>query len=139
MHAAIALGFTAFVLCLITTPLCRDLFRKWGVVDRPDEVRKFHNSPIPRVGGVAIALSYALALGLLLLFAPHGARIFIRHKVLLLSLLVPASLVFATGLVDDLVGLKPRALCWSITTPSRPGFRFRSASSGWWPAAMHST
>ncbi len=108
MHAAIALGFTAFVLCLITTPLCRDLFRKWGVVDRPDEVRKFHNSPIPRVGGVAIALSYALALGLLLLFAPHGARIFIRHKVLLLSLLVPASLVFATGLVDDLVGLKPR-------------------------------
>ena len=109
MHAAIALGVLAFCLCLVSTPIFRNIFLKLGIVDRPDGHRKLHTKDIPRVGGIAIALSYALALGLLLAFAPHGARIFIRHKVLLLSLLAPAGLVFATGLIDDLVGLRPRA------------------------------
>ncbi len=108
MHAAIALGLIAFTLCFISTPLCRNLFLRLDIVDRPDDVRKLHGKPIPRVGGIAIAFSYALALILLLTVAPHGARLFIRHKTLLLSLLGPAALVFVTGLVDDLVGLRPR-------------------------------
>ncbi len=109
MHAVAALGFLAFSLCLVATPLCRNLFIRLGITDKPDTIRKLHKHPTPRAGGVAIAFSYAAALLLLLLIAPHGMRIFIRHKVLLLSLLAPAGLVFATGLVDDLKGLKPRA------------------------------
>ncbi len=108
MHAAIALGVVAFFLCLLSTPICRNIFLRFGIVDRPDGVRKLHSREIPRVGGIAIAVSYALALGLLLLFAPRGIHIFIRHKVLLLSLLVPAGVVFTTGLIDDLRGLRPR-------------------------------
>ncbi len=107
MHAQIALGLTAFVLCLISTPLCREVFLHLGIVDHPDEFRKLHRSAVPRVGGIAIAFSYAATLGLLLAFAPHGMQIFIRHKVLLLALLPPACLVFFTGLIDDLIGLKP--------------------------------
>jgi UDP-GlcNAc:undecaprenyl-phosphate GlcNAc-1-phosphate transferase len=107
MLAEIALGITAFVLCLITTPICREIFFRLKILDYPDEQRKLHSVAVPRVGGIAIAFSYALALGLLLAFAPHGMRIFIRHKALLLALLPPACIVFATGLVDDLIGLKP--------------------------------
>ncbi len=109
MHAAVALGIVAFSLCLLATPVCRNIFLRLEIVDHPDEVRKLHSRPIPRVGGIAIAFSYAVALLLLIFVAPHGMRIFIRHKVLLLSLLAPAGLVFATGLLDDLKGLRPRA------------------------------
>jgi UDP-GlcNAc:undecaprenyl-phosphate GlcNAc-1-phosphate transferase len=107
MHAQIALGSTAFILCLITTPICRQIFLHMGIVDHPDDVRKLHTSAVPRVGGIAIAFSYAAALGLLLAFAPHGMQIFIQHKALLLALLPPACIIFATGLIDDLIGLRP--------------------------------
>jgi UDP-GlcNAc:undecaprenyl-phosphate/decaprenyl-phosphate GlcNAc-1-phosphate transferase len=102
-----ALGITAFLLCLVLTPICRDIFCKLNVVDRPDGERKLHGKPIPRVGGIPIALSYALALGLMVVFAPHGARISVQHASLLLSLLPAAGLVFITGLIDDLTGLRP--------------------------------
>ena len=109
MRAQIALGTTAFLLCLVTTPLCREIFVRLGIVDQPDAKRKLHHRAVPRVGGIAIAFSYAAALGLLLAFAPHGMQIFIRHKALLLALLPPACIIFATGLIDDLIGLKPWA------------------------------
>ena len=67
MYLILGLGFVAFVLSLILTPLVRDCFRKLGVVDHPDGGRKRHGSPIPRVGGIAIALSYVMAFGVVLL------------------------------------------------------------------------
>ena len=107
MVAIAALGLIAFLLCLVATPLCRDRFLRWNIVDRPDAERKFHGRPIPRVGGIPIALSYAGALALMLLLAPRSARISIQHSHLLWSLLPSAGLIFVTGLVDDLRGLKP--------------------------------
>jgi len=107
MQLDIALGVTAFLLCLICTPVCREIFVRMEIVDHPDHTRKLHSTPVPRVGGIAIAISYALALALLLFFAPHG--ILIRHRALLLALLPPACIIFVTGLIDDLVGLKPLA------------------------------
>ncbi len=108
MYAILALGLTAFLLCLIATPVCRDLFLRFNIVDHPDTDRKFHLSPIPRIGGIPIVLSYAGAIGLILLFAPHGAKISIQHSKLLWSLLPAAGVIFLTGLVDDLVGLRPK-------------------------------
>ncbi len=108
MHAILGLGVTAFLLCLILTPLCRDLFLRFNIVDQPDSERKFHLKPIPRIGGIAIVLSYAGALVLMLALAPHGARIWIRHAHLLRSLLPAAGLVFLVGVIDDIWGLKPR-------------------------------
>jgi UDP-GlcNAc:undecaprenyl-phosphate GlcNAc-1-phosphate transferase len=107
MYALIALFLLAFILCFFLTPLCRDIFAKFELVDLPDTDRKFHDKPIPRIGGIPIALSYMGALALMLLWAPHGAVIAVQHRGLLFSLLPAAGVVFATGLVDDLVGLKP--------------------------------
>lgn len=107
MHAIVGLGLLAFLVCLVTTPLVRDLFLKLNIVDHPDGDRKLHVRPIPRIGGIPIALSYAAALGLMLIFAPAGARIRIQHEQLVWALLPATGLMFLVGLVDDLRGLRP--------------------------------
>lgn len=107
MHAIVGLGLLAFLVCLITTPMVRDLFLRWNIVDHPDGDRKLHVRPIPRIGGIPIAISYAAALGLMLIFAPAGARIRIQHEQLVWALLPATALMFLVGLVDDLRGLRP--------------------------------
>ena len=106
MHALLVLGISAFVLCLVLTPLFRDLFVKLGLVDHPDGGRKFHTRAVPRVGGIPIALSYGGALLITFLFNRGGGKLYIQHEHLFHALLPAAAIIFATGLIDDLVGLK---------------------------------
>ncbi len=107
MYALIGLGVTALLLCLILTPICRDIFLKLKLVDMPDNDRKLHTRPIPRIGGIPIALSYVGALLLMFAFAPPQATIAVQHRQLLFSILPAAGIVFFTGLIDDLITLKP--------------------------------
>ncbi len=107
MYTIILIGVTSFAICMVLTPLCRYLALRFDLLDRPDADRKFHAKPVPRIGGVPIVLSYACALFLVSHFAPSGGRLYIRHQSLLHSLLPAAGIVFFTGLLDDLIGLKP--------------------------------
>jgi len=59
MNALIWLAAVSFGLSLVLTTVFRDIFRSYGVVDEPDQGRKIHKYPIPRVGGIAVAASYA--------------------------------------------------------------------------------
>ena len=108
MNAVLTVGIIAFLLCLALTPLCRNIFLKYEIVDKPDKERKFHLRPIPRIGGLPIMLSYAAALGTMLLLAPRGATISIQHQRLFLSLLPAAVLIFLVGLYDDIRGLSAK-------------------------------
>ncbi len=53
------LGLSSFLFAFILTPLTRDVFARLGFVDDPTGGRKLHSAPVPRVGGVAIAISIA--------------------------------------------------------------------------------
>ena len=77
------------------------MFRSFNVVDEPDSNRKVHVYPIPRVGGMAIAVAYGLSVYLNL-----GSEL-LSNDLLSSGLLPAAALVFFTGLVDDFFGLKP--------------------------------
>jgi len=107
MRELLFVGFSGFLLCLFFTPVCRDFFRHHGLVDHPDDNRKRHLKAVPRMGGVPIALAYGGALLLLFSFNPGGGKIYIQHEVLFHALLPAAALIFATGLIDDLFGLRP--------------------------------
>ena len=65
-------GFCGFLFSLVLTPICRDLFRRIGIVDRPDQNRKLHEQPVPHMGGVPIALAF-LGSWLLLALFPSAA------------------------------------------------------------------
>src|SRR5579864_1402630 len=90
----------AFLIALIATPIVRDTFSSYNMVDRPGE-RKVHAHPIPRVGGIAIAIAYGVAL-----FIGSGSSEALTST-WIWKLLPGAALVFFTGLLDDFFSLKP--------------------------------
>jgi UDP-GlcNAc:undecaprenyl-phosphate GlcNAc-1-phosphate transferase len=91
----------AFFIALILTPIIRDISRSFNVVDRPGQ-RKVHVHPVPRVGGVAIAISYGLALiAIGGLDRPWSTGL---HP---WKVIPGAAIAFLVGLVDDLISLRP--------------------------------
>lgn len=108
MPAIFLLALCTFLLTLFYTPLCRDLYRRWGLLDSPDAARKIHVEPIPRVGGVVFVLSLITTYGLTFLFDGRLNPAVNDPKVMLAWKIVPgAAVVFATGLLDDLISLRP--------------------------------
>jgi UDP-GlcNAc:undecaprenyl-phosphate/decaprenyl-phosphate GlcNAc-1-phosphate transferase len=96
-------GLQAFGFSLLLTPIFRDVFRSYKVVDQPDQGRKVHVYPIPRVGGIAIAISYILTF---FLARPNDGSV--SHELSIVQKILPSAiLVFVTGLVDDFFSLKP--------------------------------
>jgi UDP-GlcNAc:undecaprenyl-phosphate GlcNAc-1-phosphate transferase len=91
----------AFVIALILTPIIRDISRSFNVLDRPGK-RKVHVYPLPRVGGVAIAVAYGVSL-----ISFSGSSLPAADAIPAWRLLPAAALVFLTGLVDDIFSLKP--------------------------------
>ncbi len=107
MYSTAFTAAVALALSLLLTPVVRDAFLRWGVVDRPDGVRKLHGRPIPRAGGIPIAASYVLAYMALLASPLRGGDFLELALPLVWTILPAASLVFLVGLVDDVRGLKP--------------------------------
>src|ERR1035437_4995920 len=107
MYSLFIVAAAAFAAAFVLTPICRNLAIRWGMLDRPDHDRKIHPGPIPRIGGVPIAIAYLASFAILLLFSLKGGDIVRGHLALVWRLLPAAALVFATGLLDDIFGLKP--------------------------------
>jgi UDP-GlcNAc:undecaprenyl-phosphate GlcNAc-1-phosphate transferase len=78
------------------TPRVRDAAVRFGIVDRPDGGLKSQKEPVAYLGGVAIYLSFLLALALTVQFSRET-----------LGLLLAGSIVVLIGLVDDLGSLRP--------------------------------
>ena len=106
MYLLLLIGILAFCVAFVLTPLCRNLAIRWGLVDQPDHIRKFHARPIPRIGGISIFIAYLFSFALLLL-SPLLAGNMLRDNLDVVRNLIPAAtIVFFAGLLDDLLGLK---------------------------------
>ena len=100
------LAVFALLLTLALTPVCRAVCNRLGWVDHPG-IRSVHVAAVPRTGGIAIFVSYAAAIGILLLLPFHG-RLALEAALPGVWRLLPAVLViFFTGVLDDILGLKP--------------------------------
>jgi len=106
MFSLILLVVSALLLTLAFTPVCRIACTRMGWVDTPGP-RKFHRIPVPRTGGIAIFAGYAIAF-VVLFYSPLGGARSVAAALPDVWALLPAILVaFATGLLDDIFGLKP--------------------------------
>jgi hypothetical protein len=104
--------FGTFLLALLSafvlTRFVRDFANAHGWVAVPTQERHLHSSPLPRLGGVAIFLSFVGCMVLASFWAvrhPHlHAPGFLRTMI---TIMVPAALVFILGVYDDLHGVGP--------------------------------
>jgi UDP-GlcNAc:undecaprenyl-phosphate/decaprenyl-phosphate GlcNAc-1-phosphate transferase len=106
VYVLVSLGLFAFLVSLNLTPIVRNLALRFGIVDQPDGRRKLHGGAIPRVGGIAILISYLLAFAATA-FGFMDVGFVLPHESMVSGLLLAVGLVFATGLLDDLFHLKP--------------------------------
>jgi UDP-GlcNAc:undecaprenyl-phosphate GlcNAc-1-phosphate transferase len=89
-------GTIAFLIVLATIPMVRAICRRWGLYDSSGPL-KIHDGPIPRFGGVSIALGLA-------------AAIIIEGRIPIPNLVVwflAFGLIWYAGFVDDARGLSP--------------------------------
>jgi len=93
----IALAFlAAALLSHYLTPVLRQAAIRFGIVDRPDGKLKNQRAPVPYLGGIAIYLSFLLALALT---APFERDV--------LGILLAGAIMVILGLIDDLGALGP--------------------------------
>ena len=104
MASLIWVGIVSVVFSLVLTRLLRDTFRWLGIVDRPEGKRKTHRTPIPRGGGLAIALAYIASILLVRFFWGSGLD---PQLVLVWKISAATAVVLVVGLMDDLFGLRP--------------------------------
>ena len=105
MFLILTLGALSVALALILTPLVRNYVGQWGFLDHPDGVRKKHATPVPRVGGIAIVISYVATFAIALALPFSYTQLLHRALPNIIPLTLVASLVFLTGVLDDLIGL----------------------------------
>ena len=107
------LGLATFLFVGGLTPVMRKIALKIGAVDRPNLDRKTQKEPVPYLGGVAIAIGITVASFAALLYSDFSTETFNKA----LSVLLPAILISAMGLYDDLKGLEPwpRLVAQTIT------------------------
>ncbi len=84
----------AFLVAVIVTPVLRLLAFRFGVLDHPKH-HGIHMHPVPRLGGVAIYLAFVA-----------GALSRMDLSEMLKGVLLGSSLIFITGLLDDLIRLR---------------------------------
>ena len=104
MASLIWVGIASFVISLVLTRLLRDTLRRLGILDHPEGNRKIHRAPIPRGGGLAIAIAYVVSCLVVRYF--FGSA-FDQQLGLVWKILTATVVILAVGLMDDLFGLKP--------------------------------
>lgn len=89
---------TAILASAILTPLVIALAKKIGAIDIPEDERRVHTIPIPRIGGLAIFFAFLISLAI---FSDLSSQ-----KVM--GLVLSSMVIVITGLIDDVRGLKAR-------------------------------
>lgn len=116
MNAADIWPFLAgVVLAAIATPLLIKFAKKKGLVFPRRRARDIHTSPLPRLGGISIFLSFLIVVLVVNYFFPERfAEFHFPFKILgvsidkrLLGILLAGVLIIAVMTYDDLKGLNP--------------------------------
>ena len=102
------LGIAAFALTGLLTWPVRALAIRLGAMDAPNLARKTQVTPVPYLGGVAIALGISIiTLAAVYVGGNKSGDNAEQLKDLALTVLLPALVLGAMGLVDDLRSLSP--------------------------------
>ncbi len=86
----------AAIITAAMTPLAVWFAPKIGAMDIPKDARRVHNKPMPRFGGAAIYIGMMVSLAV---FTLQGRGV--------VPIMMGCTIVYALGLIDDLMDMKP--------------------------------
>ena len=102
--------YVSFIVAFLFTPVMRVVALYYGIIDRPDNLRKVHKAPVAYLGGVAVFLGWLC--GLLV------SQYLVLHRIepgwptnqptIKFSIVVGALVIVVLGLWDDAHGISPR-------------------------------
>jgi UDP-GlcNAc:undecaprenyl-phosphate GlcNAc-1-phosphate transferase len=122
MTTILAIFLIALLTSIVLTPLTGKLGLVFGAVDKPGE-RKVHRRPLPRIGGLAVILSFLSALAIAdLFFRTQASNLLILDRKILFGL-IGGLVVFGIGFIDDFRGIK---------APIKLFFQIAGASIAFW-------
>ena len=114
MYDLLFLAITSLALSFILTPVVRSTALRLNLVDHPDAARKPDYRPIPRVGGIAVALAFVCSYLLWWLLSYdaswwplkfHTFRSISQNLPFVWKLIPALGLIFVIGILDDLFRL----------------------------------
>jgi UDP-GlcNAc:undecaprenyl-phosphate GlcNAc-1-phosphate transferase len=98
----------SLLFSFVLTWCVRNLAMGRGWAAPPIQERDLHETPLPRLGGVPILLSFLVAVGVALLARLHFPALADALSIrTLLTVLVPGTLIFLLGLYDDIHSIGP--------------------------------
>src|SRR5207237_1323898 len=101
--------YAAFIVSFVFTPIVRAIALYYGIIDRPDSVRKMHTAPVAYLGGLAVFLGWLCGLvvsqSLVLHRIDPGWPT--QHPMVRFSIVMGALVIVMLGLWDDVIGLRP--------------------------------
>lgn len=86
----------SFILSIVLTPLVKKFAFKIGATDKPNQ-RKVHQKIMPRLGGLAIFLSFIIGVAILRPDSPYA-----------LGIVLGAFVIIITGVLDDMMELSAK-------------------------------
>ena len=112
--SALPIVFGAFIaaalIALVVTPVVRRVVDRLHILDHPDE-RRTHGTPLPRGGGIAVAIAFLVVGGGLVLFGgalPGMPGMGSVHEMNLVGLFGGGILAVVIGAIDDRFDLRAR-------------------------------
>jgi len=97
----------SLVCAFVLTRSVRDYATAHGWVAVPASERHLHSKPLPRLGGVAIYISFVVSMALAYALSRHDAHLTRAFGGTLLKILAPATMIFLLGVYDDIRGVGP--------------------------------
>lgn len=88
--------FVTFIASVVLVPIVKKIAKHIGAIDMPNE-RKVHNKPMPRLGGLAIFLSFLI-----------GYIFFAKTSSQMISILIGGFIIILLGIFDDIKPIKAR-------------------------------
>jgi UDP-GlcNAc:undecaprenyl-phosphate GlcNAc-1-phosphate transferase len=98
--------FIIFIISLFAaylfTILAKNIAPSKGAIDKPDDI-KIHNNPIPKLGGLAIYVAFLISMIFIYYF---NDNLYFISKNKMIGIFIGGTIVFFTGLIDDIVNIK---------------------------------